>query len=117
VLLLYKLRFNILRLIPISVPVNPEYFLYIDLKDEVLCIDQAEQFLYGNSVAGNTSVQLTRDLLLQIDFKHACSEDLGVTLNFSQMSADMTLRKAVFRWDDLKLTSTFNGCLGQPFKV
>ena len=220
--LVYKLRFNILRLIPIPVPVNSEHFLYIDFKDDVLCLDQAKQFyftlkedelaecrraepghhvcthprtllsvpatdscavtllqkrdsvpsvcetrlvrlssavwtqltnnswiyyaphrdvmtivcrysnsvdiylegvgklqifpgckgyspnaiLYGSSVAGNTSVQLPRDLLLQIDFKHACCEDLGVTLNFSQMPAEMTYRKAVFHLDDLRLTST-----------
>jgi hypothetical protein len=38
----YKQRLTMLRMIPIPAPVSQERFLYIDFRDNVLCIDQAK---------------------------------------------------------------------------
>jgi hypothetical protein len=61
--------------------------------------------LYGISTAGSTSVHLPGDLSSQIEFKYACDEDLGITLNFSQIPARMAHRKAMVHLDELRLTS------------
>ena len=46
VLSVYKKIFIVLRMIPIPVPVNLEHFLYIDVRDSVLCLDQARQYYF-----------------------------------------------------------------------
>ena len=37
--LVHKRTFTVLRVVPIPVPVNQEHFLYIDVRDSVLCLD------------------------------------------------------------------------------
>jgi hypothetical protein len=41
--LVHKRTFTVLRMIPIPVPVNREHFLYIDVRDSVLCLDRARR--------------------------------------------------------------------------
>jgi len=42
--LVHKKTFIVLRMIPIPVPVNREHFLYIDVRECVLCLDGARQY-------------------------------------------------------------------------
>jgi len=44
--LVRKKTFTGLRMIPIPVPVNREHFLYIDVRDSVLCLDRARQYYF-----------------------------------------------------------------------
>jgi len=62
--------------------------------------------LCGSSVVGNTSAQITEDLLSQIDLQYACCEELGVKVNFSQLPMEITYRKTVAHLDDLRYAST-----------
>ena len=219
--LVHKKTFTVLRMIPIPVPVNQEHFLYVDVRDSVLCLDRARQYyftmsedelpkcklaelgyyvcthqcmllstlttescavtmlqrknslppvcdtrlvrlsntvwtqltnnswiyfaphpdimtilchnnnpvdvrlkgvgklqvhpgckgyststlLYGSSIVGNTSAQITGDLLSQIDLQYACCEELGVKVNFSQLPMEVAHRKVVAHLDDLRYAS------------
>jgi hypothetical protein len=38
-----KRTFTVLKMVPIPVPVNQEHFLYIDVRESVLCLDRAKQ--------------------------------------------------------------------------
>ena len=62
--------------------------------------------LYGNSVVGNTSMQITEDFLYQIDLKHVCCEELGVKVNFCQTPVEAAYRKIIAHLDDLRSAST-----------
>ena len=220
--LVHKRTFTVLRMIPIPVPVNREHFLYIDVRDSVLCLDRTRQYyftmtedelpkcklaepghylcthqrtllstlttescavtmlqrknslpsvcdtrlvrlsntvwtqltnnlwiyfaphpdimtischnnnpvdirlesegnlqvhpgckgyststlLYGSSIFGNTSAQITGDFLSQIDLQYACCEDLGVKVNFSQLPVEIAYRKTVAHLDDVRYAST-----------
>ena len=33
-----------LRMIPFPVPVNQEHFLYVDVRESVMCLDQTKQY-------------------------------------------------------------------------
>jgi len=44
--LVRKKTFTVLRMIPIPVPVNREHFLYIDVRESVLCLDRARQYYF-----------------------------------------------------------------------
>jgi len=44
--LVHKKTFTVWRMIPIPVPVNREHFLYIDVRDSVLCSDRARQYYF-----------------------------------------------------------------------
>ena len=62
--------------------------------------------LYGRSIVGNTSVQITGDRLSQIDLQYACCEELGVKVNFSQLPVEIAYRKTVTHLDDIRYAST-----------
>jgi hypothetical protein len=62
--------------------------------------------LYGRSIVGNTSAQITGDLLSQIDLQYACCEELGIKVNFSQLPVEIAYRKTVAHLDDLRYAST-----------
>jgi len=220
--LVHKRSFTMRRMIPIPVPVDQEHFLYIDMRDSVLCLDQTKQYyftmtndelskcklagpgrymcthqrtlssavttesyavtllhrrnslppvcdtrlirlsntlwtqlsnnswifhapypdvitilcydsssvdvhlkgigklqvhsgckgyststiLYGTSVVGNTSMQITGDFLSQVDFKYVCCEKLGVKVNFCQTPVEVAYRKIIAYLDDLRSAST-----------
>jgi len=57
--------------------------------------------LYGSSIVGNTSAQITEDLVSQIDLQYACCEELGAKVNFSQLPVEVVYRKT----DDLRYAS------------
>jgi len=61
--------------------------------------------LYGSSIVGNTSAQLTGDLVSQIDLHYACCEELGVKVNFSQLPVEVAYKKTVAHLDDLRYAS------------
>ena len=61
--------------------------------------------LYGSSIVGNTSAQITGDLVSQIDLHYACCEELGVKVNFSQLPVEVAYRKTVAHLDDLRYAS------------
>jgi len=42
--LVHKRTFTVLKMIPIPVPVDQEHFLYIDVRDSALCLDQTRQY-------------------------------------------------------------------------
>ena len=44
--LVYKQTFNMSRMVPIPVPMDQEHFIYIDVRDSVLCLDQAKQYYF-----------------------------------------------------------------------
>jgi len=44
--LVHKRTLTVLRMIPISVPVDQEHFLYIHVRDSVLCLDQNRQYYF-----------------------------------------------------------------------
>jgi len=45
--LVHKKTFTVLRMIPIPVPLNRDYFPYIDVRDSVLCLDRARQYYFS----------------------------------------------------------------------
>ena len=45
-LLVHKRTFTILKMVPLPVPINQEHFLYIDVRDSVLCLDRAKQYYF-----------------------------------------------------------------------
>lgn len=45
--LVHKRTFNILKVIPIPVRIDQEKFVYIDVGESVLCIDQAKQYYFS----------------------------------------------------------------------
>ena len=45
--LVHKGTFNVLKVIPIPVRIDPEKFAYIDVGESVLCIDQAKQYYFS----------------------------------------------------------------------
>jgi len=61
--------------------------------------------LYGSSIVGNTSAQITGDLVSQIDLQYTCCEELGVKVNFSQLPVETAYRKTVAHLDDLRSAS------------
>jgi len=44
--LVHKRTFTVLRMFPIPVPVDQVHFLYIDVRDSVLCLDQTRQYYF-----------------------------------------------------------------------
>jgi hypothetical protein len=44
--LVHKRTFTMLRMIPIPMLVHQEHFLYIDVQDSVLCLDQTKQYYF-----------------------------------------------------------------------
>ena len=44
--LVHERTFTVLRMVPIPVLVNQEHFLYIDVRDSVLCLDRAKQYYF-----------------------------------------------------------------------
>ena len=44
--LVHKRTFTMLRMIPIPVPVDQEHFLYIDMRESLLCLDQTKQYYF-----------------------------------------------------------------------
>jgi hypothetical protein len=44
--LVHKRTYTILRMIPIPVPIDQEHFLYIDIRNSVLCLDQPKQYYF-----------------------------------------------------------------------
>ena len=61
--------------------------------------------LYGSSVVGDTTAQITGDLVSQFDLQYACCEELGVKVNFSQLPVEVVYRKTVADLDDLRYAS------------
>jgi len=45
--LVNKRTFTMWRMVPIPVPVDPDHFLYTDVRDSVLCLDHTEQYCEG----------------------------------------------------------------------
>jgi len=45
--------------------------------------------LYGSSIVGNTSAQITEHLVSQIDLQYACCQELGVKINFRQLPVEV----------------------------
>jgi len=56
-------------------------------------------------MVGNTSAQITGDLVSQIDLQYASCEELGVKVNFSQLPVEVAYRKTVAHLDDLRYAS------------
>ena len=56
--------------------------------------------LYGSSIVGNTSAQITGDLVSQIDLQYACCEELGVKVNFSQLTVEVVYTETVAQLND-----------------
>ena len=44
---MHKGTFNVLKVIPIPVRIDPEKFVYIDVGESVMCTDQAKQYYFG----------------------------------------------------------------------
>jgi hypothetical protein len=61
--------------------------------------------LYGSSVINNTSMQITGDILSQIDLKSVCCEELGVTVNLKQIPVQIAYRKTTAHLSDLRSAS------------
>ena len=61
--------------------------------------------LHGSSIVGNTSAQITEDLVSQIDLQYAFCKKLGVKVNFSQLPVEVVSRKTVTHLDNLKYAS------------
>jgi hypothetical protein len=61
--------------------------------------------LYGNSNVGNVSTQLKGDLISQVPLQYDCCEELGIQVNLSKLTMDLTYRKTVSHLDDLKYAS------------
>jgi hypothetical protein len=56
-------------------------------------------------VINNTSMQITGDILSQIDLKSVCCEELGVTINVKQIPVEMAYRKTTAHLSDLRAAS------------
>ena len=58
--------------------------------------------LYSLSEVGNTSARVNGDFLTQVTLLYDCSEELGMQINLSKLSMDLTYHKTVSHLDDLK---------------
>lgn len=45
--LVNKRPFNVYRMVPLSLPVDQDHFVYIDVRDAVVCVDQAKQYYFS----------------------------------------------------------------------
>ena len=61
--------------------------------------------LYGSSIVGNTSAQITEHLVSQIDLQYACCQELGVKINFRQLPVEVAYWETVAYLDDLRYAS------------
>jgi hypothetical protein len=61
--------------------------------------------LYGSSMVGNISTQIKGDLLSQVTIQYDCCEELGIWVNLSELTVDLTYRKTVSHLNDLKYAS------------
>jgi len=61
--------------------------------------------LYGSSIVGKTSAQITGDLVSQFDLEYTCCEELGVKINFSQLAVELAYRKTVALLDGLRFAN------------
>jgi len=66
----------------------------------------ASILLYGSSIVGNVSAQITGDLLSQINLQYDCCEELGVKVNFSQLPVEIAYKKTVSHLEDLRSART-----------
>jgi len=62
--LVHKKTFTFLRMIPIPVPVNREHFLYVDVRDSVLCLERARQYYFTMTEDELPKVQVSGARLL-----------------------------------------------------
>jgi hypothetical protein len=61
--------------------------------------------LYRSSVISNTSMQITGDILSQIDLKSVCCEELGVKVSLNQVPVEKAYRKTTAHLGDLRAAS------------
>ena len=62
-------------------------------------------YLYGNSVVGNTSMQIAGDFLSQIDLKNVYCEELKVKVNSCQTPLELAYKKTIAHLDGLRSAS------------
>jgi len=65
----------------------------------------ATAILYSSSKVGNTSTRVKGDFLSQATLQYDCCEELGMQINLSKLSMDLTYHKTVSHLDDLKYAS------------
>jgi hypothetical protein len=61
--------------------------------------------LSGSSSDGNISTHINGDLLSKVTLQYDCCEELGIQVNLSKLTVDLTYRKTVSHLDDLKYAS------------
>ena len=49
--------------------------------------------LYGNSNVGNINTQIKGDILSQVTLQYDCCEELGIHVNLSKLTMDLTYKK------------------------
>ena len=62
----------------------------------------ATAILYSSSEVGNTSTRVKGDFLSQVTLQYDCWEELGMQINLSKLSMDLTYHKTASHLDDLK---------------
>jgi hypothetical protein len=72
-------------MIPLPVPVDQEHFLYIDIKDSVLCLDQSKHYYFTM-----TDVELPKCKLAEPGY-HVCSYQRTLLSTFTTESCAVTL--------------------------
>jgi hypothetical protein len=83
--LVHKRTFTMLRMIPLPVPVDQEHFLYIDVKDSVLCLDQSKQYYFTM-----TDAELPKCKLAELDY-HVYTYQRTLLSTFTTESCAVTL--------------------------
>jgi hypothetical protein len=58
--------------------------------------------LYGNFNVGKISTRVNGDLLSLVTLQYDCCEEIGMQVNLSKLTMDLTYRKTVSHLDDLK---------------
>jgi len=56
-------------------------------------------------MVGNISTQIKGDLLSQVTLQYDCCEELGIRVNLSKLTMDLTYRKTVSHLNGLKHAS------------
>jgi len=65
----------------------------------------ATAIVHSSSDVGNTSTHVTGDYLSQVTLQYNSCEELGMQINLSKLSLDLTYHKTVSHLDDLKYAS------------
>jgi hypothetical protein len=61
--------------------------------------------LYGYSNVDSVSTQRKGDLISQVPLQYDCCKELGIQVNLSKLTTDLTYRKTVSHLHDLKYAS------------